>query len=82
MSLLFKQKHLRVESPLTTDGMNLRYDENGKNPKKITVLPMSAKLKLESNQAKKPPHLRATITVVEGDKIAEKIKKQKEDKIK
>lgn len=65
----FSQKHLRLEIPLTTDGMNLNYDENNQVRKKIVVLPYSAKRAIESNQAKKPAHLKAKITVVEGDKL-------------
>ena len=70
----FRQPHLRAEIPLTVDGMNLKYDENGKNPKKIVILPLSAELKFKSNQAKKPEHLRAKVTRVEGDKPATKPK--------
>lgn len=68
MPLPFQTKHLRVEIPETIDGMNLKHNEEGKVPRKIVVLPMSAKRNIESNNAKKPTHLQAKITVVEGDK--------------
>lgn len=69
MSLLLSKKHLRVEIPQTIDGMNVLVDENNKVVTKTVFLPFSAKLKIESNQAKKPKHLQAKITVVEGDLV-------------
>lgn len=74
MPLPFQTKHLRVEIPLTTDGMNLKY-VNGKPQYKIVVLPFSAKRNIESNQVKKPDHLKAKITVVEGDMPKKEVKK-------
>lgn len=67
MSLLLSKKHLRVEIPLTIDGMNSLIGDDGRAVTKTVYLPFSAKLKVESNQAKKPKHLQAKITVVEGD---------------
>lgn len=69
MPLVFQQKHLRLEVPQTKDGMNLKYDANNKVKTKIVIAPFSAKKRLEAVNAKKPPHLQATITVVEGDKV-------------
>ena len=67
MSLLLSKKHLRVEIPQTIDGTTILYDENRRPVMKTVFLPFSAKRSLESNQSKKPPHLQAKITVVEGD---------------
>jgi len=67
MSLLLSKKHLRVEIPQTIDGTTILYDEKRNPVTKTVYLPFSAKLKVESNQAKKPKHLQAKVTVVEGD---------------
>ena len=74
MSLLLSKKHLRVEIPLTADGVTLLYDDNQRPVTKVVFLPLSAKLKIESNQAKKPKALQAKITVVEGDFQENKVK--------
>ena len=76
MSLLLSKKHLRVEIPQTTDGVNLLYDENMRPVIKTVFLPFTAKRTVESNQAKKPKHLQAKITVVEGDLIEKKAAKE------
>jgi hypothetical protein len=64
--LFFSQKHLRVETPLTTDGVTLAYDENSQVKKRITYLPMSAKRFLEKQNANLPNHLKATITEIDA----------------
>lgn len=69
MSTLFKGKHLRVRTPLTTNGVNLDYDSNNQVQYKTTFLPLTAKRNITSNNAKKPVHLRAIIEEVEGDFI-------------
>jgi hypothetical protein len=69
MAVIFREKHLRVEVPLTVDGINLRYDAKKNVMKKIVVLPMSSLRRITNNNEKRPAHLRATITVVEGDKL-------------
>ena len=74
MSLLLSKKHLRVEIPQTIDGMNTLIGDDGKVVYKTVYLPFSAKLKIESNQAKRPKHLQAKITVVEGDFQENKVK--------
>ena len=74
MSLLLSKKHLRVEIPQTIDGMNTLIGDDGKAVIKTVFLPLSAKLKIESNQAKRPKHLQAKITVVEGDFQENKVK--------
>jgi len=74
MSLLLSKKHLRVEIPLTIDGMNSLIGDDGRAVTKTVFLPFSAKLKIESNQAKKPKHLQAKITVVDGDFAEKKVK--------
>lgn len=67
MSTLFKGKHLRVRTPLTTNGVNLDYDSNNQVQYKTTFLPITALKNITSNNAKKPVHLRAIIEEVEGD---------------
>ncbi len=74
MSLLLSKKHLRVEIPQTIDGVNSLLDENNKLVTKTVFLPFTAKRMIESNQAKKPKHLQAKITVVEGDLQEKKVK--------
>jgi len=69
MSLLLSKKHLRVEIPQTIDGIHLLYDDNKNVVIKTVYLPFSAKRSIESNQAKKPDHLRAKITIEEGDLV-------------
>ena len=69
MSLLLSKKHLRVEIPQTIDGMNTLIGDDGRVVTKIVFLPFTAKRVLESNQAKKPKHLQAKVTVVEGDLV-------------
>ena len=67
MSLLLSKKHLRVEIPQTIDGMNALIGDDGRVVIKTVFLPFTAKRVVESNQAKKPKHLQAKITVEEGD---------------
>ena len=69
MSLLLSKKHLRVEVPQTIDGINSLLDDNNRLVTKTVYLPFSAKRMIESNQAKKPKHLQAKITVEEGDLV-------------
>jgi len=76
MSLLLSKKHLRVEIPQTIDGINLLYDEQMKVVIKTVYLPFSAKRSIESNQAKKPEHLRAKITIEDGDLLENKAEKE------
>ena len=72
MSLLLSKKHLRVEIPQTIDGMNALIGDDGRVVLKTVFLPFTAKRVVESNQAKKPKHLQAKITVVEGDFVQTK----------
>jgi cob(I)alamin adenosyltransferase len=76
MSLLLSKKHLRVEIPQTIDGMNTLIGDDGRAVIKTVFLPFTAKRTVESNQAKKPKHLQAKITVVEGDLIEKKAAKE------
>ena len=77
MSLLLSKKHLRVEIPITIDGTTILYDEKRHPVTKTVFLPFSAKRMVESNQAKKPTHLQAKITTVDGDiqEVKEKVAK-------
>lgn len=61
------KKFLRVETPITSDGINLKYDENGKVQYKTTFLPITAKKEIERNDARSPKHLQKKITVMSGD---------------
>ena len=78
MSLLLSKKHLRVEVPQTSDGVTLLYDDNKRPVTKTVILPFSAKRSIESNQAKRPKHLQAKITVEEGDLVENKVKESGE----
>jgi hypothetical protein len=60
-------KHLRVEIPQTTDGMNLAYDGGGKVITKTIFLPLSARRRITASSLKKPAHLQYKITEVDGD---------------
>lgn len=80
MPNLFGRDHLRVETPQTTDGLNLKYDTDGKPVTRITFLPLTARNSLEANNAKLPQHLRKKITVVPGDNTAAEPKKTAKQK--
>lgn len=65
---LFQGSYMRVETPETTDGVNLRYDERGNKMIKTSFLaytPMAEERMKEEN-AKLPAHLKHVITIVES----------------
>jgi hypothetical protein len=64
MPLLFQQRHLRVETPQTTDGKNLAYNDDSTVIIKTSVAPVTARRALEALNAKLPTHLRSKITEV------------------
>lgn len=77
MPSVTEKKHLRVETPVTIDGTNLKYAEDGKTVvTRITFLPPSARKSLEAVEAKYPAHLRSKITEVEGLKPQQQSKKK------
>lgn len=62
-----QKKYLKVETPVTTDGKTLAYDENRQPIMKTTYLPITAKVELLRNTSKLPEYLRPTITEMSGD---------------
>lgn len=60
-------KFLEVQTPVTTDGITLKYDQNRQPMFKTTFLPITAKRELERNAARLPVHLRPIITAKDGD---------------
>lgn len=59
--------YLRVLTPQTTDGTNLRYDESNERViKKETHLPLTARKFLEAENENLPVQLRHIITEVDG----------------
>ena len=63
--------YLRVLTPQTTDGTNLRYDEATERViKKETHLPLTARKFLEAENEQLPAQLRHVISEVDGDEPA------------
>lgn len=61
------KKFLKVETPITIDGINLKYDQNNQVQYKETFLPITAKKEIERNAARLPKQLQPKITVMSGD---------------
>jgi hypothetical protein len=61
-------RFLKVETPVTSDGINLAYDNQQRPLFKTTFLPLTARKELERNAAKLPKHLKPTITVMSNEK--------------
>lgn len=65
--MFYDQDHLRVERPLTSDGLQLVIDEvTGKPKSKFYHLPLSAKPYLELRNTYLPKNLQQKITVIKG----------------
>ena len=64
-------KQLLVRTPITTDGITLKYDEAKQPQFKETILPLTARKDFEILNASLPEHLRHQL--VEEDK--EKVKR-------
>lgn len=66
----FQGKYLRVLTPRTVDGVNLKYKKDGKGQMipvfKETHLPMSAKKELEKENLKRPNQVKHIIEEVGG----------------
>lgn len=61
------ESYLRVRTPQTIDGVNLKYSDDGSRVLyKETHLPMTAKKHLEAENANLPQQLRHKLEVVEG----------------
>lgn len=65
----FKGKHIRVLTPVTTNGINPKTDKDDKVIFKTAFLPFTAKAYIERLNTKLPDHLKKRIEVV-GDKPA------------
>jgi hypothetical protein len=61
---MFKGDYLRVLSPKTTNGINLKLDEDDRVEYKETFLPLTAKKALEEQNKKLPDHLKKKIEPV------------------
>lgn len=59
--------HLRVVSPLTTDGTSLKYGENGQVMYKETLLPLTAKKSLILQNTRLPAHLKKKIEIISAN---------------
>lgn len=62
----FDQDHLRVLKPVTTDGLNLALDKEGKRRMKTVYMPLSAEPYLVRRNAKLPDNLKLIIERVQG----------------
>jgi hypothetical protein len=62
----FTEDHLRVQKPITSNGINPVVGSDGKIAYKTVFLPITAKKFLEKKNAKLPEHLRTKIEVVPG----------------
>lgn len=67
--LFFDQDYLRVTSVQTKDGVNPRYDENGRIMYKESWLPVSAKKYIERRNEQLPDSLKMKIELVSADSI-------------
>lgn len=62
------EKYLRVLTPQTVDGVNLKYDEKTERVvRKETFLPLTAKKHLDAENENLPLQLRHTIEIVDGE---------------
>lgn len=61
----FNQSYLRVSKPVTTDGINLKLDDEGKRVMKITHMPLTAEPYLKKRNEKLPDNLKMIIERVE-----------------
>lgn len=61
------KRYIKVETPLTTDGKTLAYDEDRQVKMRVAFLPITAKKELLRNTSKLPEYLRPTITELSGD---------------
>jgi hypothetical protein len=62
-----QKRYLKVETPVTTDGRTLAYDENKQPIYRTTFLPITARTELLRNTSKLPEYLRPKITEEQGD---------------
>jgi hypothetical protein len=60
-----KERHLRVKTPITVDGLVLAYDSFQRPRYSITHLPITAKVHLEKANRKLPVHLKKIIEVID-----------------
>lgn len=62
----FDQDYLRVSKPITTDGLNLALDKEGKRRMKIVHMPLSAEPYLKRRNDKLPDNLKLLIEKVQA----------------
>jgi hypothetical protein len=60
-----KEQHLRVKTPITTDGLTLAYDSFQRPKYSITHLPITAKAALEKANKRLPNHLKKIIEIID-----------------
>lgn len=74
MGLPLGQKgYLRVTTPQTTNGSEIKYTDDGRKVTKETHLPLTARKHLELENEGLPPHLRHTLEEV-SDEAPAKVK--------
>lgn len=64
----FDQDYLRVSKPITTDGINLALDNDGKRRMKIVHMPVTAEPYLKKRNEKLPDNLKLVIQKVQAVK--------------
>lgn len=62
----FQGEYLRIRTPVTIDGKNIKYDLEGKVIYKETHLPLTARKSMEMENLKLPTHLRHKIELAGG----------------
>jgi hypothetical protein len=67
-------KMLKVVTPQTTDGINLRYDDDKQVVTKTTYLPITAHGELTRNENILPEHLRSKITQISKEDYEAEVK--------
>lgn len=65
-------RYLQVQTPRTTDGINLAYDKNNQIIYRTSFLPITALTELKRNTSKLPKHLQPKIEIMEGSMPEEK----------
>jgi hypothetical protein len=70
-----REKHIRVKTPITVDGLTLAYDAFSRPKYSVTHLPLTAKIYLEKANKKLPPHLKKVIEIIDPIETPEPLPK-------
>lgn len=68
--MFFNGPYLRVLSPATTNGVNLKIGDDDKVIYKEAHLPLTAKRSIEQQNAKLPDHLKKKVEVVGTEPVS------------